>query len=70
MKLFAGLIDGSRKIVSRVVLKQVKVFGLVHQAEELYMEDMKKPFTHHDCWEICKGWVLFQHPPQERLDHV
>ncbi|RXH79253.1 hypothetical protein DVH24_040400 [Malus domestica] len=28
MKLFARLIDGSQKIVSRVVLKQVKVFGL------------------------------------------
>ncbi|RXH99530.1 hypothetical protein DVH24_021332 [Malus domestica] len=42
----------------------------VHQAEELYMEDMKKRFTHHGCWEICKGWVLFQHPPQERLDPI
>ncbi|RXI04191.1 hypothetical protein DVH24_038465 [Malus domestica] len=64
MKLFAGPIDGSRKIVSRVVLKQyyefyggttppnprnyyeISVFT-IHQAEELYTEDMKKPFTHH-----------------------
>ncbi|KAB2623272.1 hypothetical protein D8674_025500 [Pyrus ussuriensis x Pyrus communis] len=29
MKLFAGLINGSWKIVSRVVLKQLKVFGLI-----------------------------------------
>ncbi|TQD96607.1 hypothetical protein C1H46_017768 [Malus baccata] len=40
---------------------------VVRQAEELYMENMKKPFSHHGCWEICKGWVLFQDPPQERF---
>ncbi|KAB2595904.1 hypothetical protein D8674_031354 [Pyrus ussuriensis x Pyrus communis] len=83
MKLFARLIYGSRKIVSRVFLKQVKAFGLVRlkstmsttkaplhrtlkttnvvlhdgknifiqecQAEQLYMDDMKKPFTHQGC---------------------
>ncbi|KAB2622461.1 hypothetical protein D8674_024643 [Pyrus ussuriensis x Pyrus communis] len=33
------------------------------QAEQLYMDDMKKPFTYHGCWEICKGLVIFQDPP-------
>ncbi|KAB2614498.1 hypothetical protein D8674_037552 [Pyrus ussuriensis x Pyrus communis] len=37
------------------------------QAEELYMEDNSKPFSHHDCWKICKGWVLFEDPPQQRV---
>ncbi|KAB2614510.1 hypothetical protein D8674_040703 [Pyrus ussuriensis x Pyrus communis] len=37
------------------------------QAEELYMEHNSKPFSHHGCWEICKGWVLFEDPPQERV---
>ncbi|TQE03639.1 hypothetical protein C1H46_010770, partial [Malus baccata] len=36
------------------------------QAEQLYMDTMKKLFTHHS-WEICNGWVLFQDPPQERF---
>ncbi|KAB2617094.1 hypothetical protein D8674_012963 [Pyrus ussuriensis x Pyrus communis] len=31
------------------------------------MEDNSKPFSHHGCWEICKGKVLFQDPPQERF---
>ena len=31
------------------------------------MKDNSKPFSHHGCWEICKGWVLFQDPPQERF---
>ncbi|KAB2608626.1 hypothetical protein D8674_011794 [Pyrus ussuriensis x Pyrus communis] len=22
---------------------------------------------HHGCWEICKGWVLFEDPPQHRV---
>ncbi|CAN6686149.1 unnamed protein product [Malus baccata var. baccata] len=63
MKLFAGPIDGSRKIVSRVVLKQYYEFYggttplnprnyyeiSVFTTEELYTEDVKKPFTHHGC---------------------
>ncbi|KAM2000420.1 hypothetical protein ACFX16_007728 [Malus domestica] len=40
----------------------------VRQAEELYMEGISKPFQFHDCWEICKGWVLFEDPPQHRVD--
>ncbi|TQD98264.1 hypothetical protein C1H46_016085 [Malus baccata] len=40
----------------------------VRQAEELYMEDNSKPFSHHGCWEICKWWVLFEDPPQQRVD--
>ncbi|KAB2619011.1 hypothetical protein D8674_014880 [Pyrus ussuriensis x Pyrus communis] len=36
----------------------------VRQAEELYMESSSKPFQFHSCWEICKGWVLFEDPPQ------
>ncbi|TQE08889.1 hypothetical protein C1H46_005503 [Malus baccata] len=31
------------------------------------MEDNLKPFHHHGCWEICKGWVLFEDPPQHRV---
>ncbi|XP_068317045.1 uncharacterized protein [Pyrus communis] len=42
-------------------------YNEIHQAEELYMDDMKKPFSCHGCWKICKGWVLFQDPPQERF---
>ncbi|CAN6555046.1 unnamed protein product [Malus baccata var. baccata] len=38
--------------------------ALVRQAEELYMEGSSKPFKHCGCWEICKGWVLFEDPPQ------
>ncbi|KAB2603445.1 hypothetical protein D8674_004450 [Pyrus ussuriensis x Pyrus communis] len=34
------------------------------------MEDNSKPFSHHGCWEICKGWVLFQDLPQERFGHT
>ncbi|KAB2630712.1 hypothetical protein D8674_008231 [Pyrus ussuriensis x Pyrus communis] len=40
---------------------------VIHQAEELYMEDGSKPFQFHSCWEICKGWVLFKYPPQHRV---
>ncbi|TQD73006.1 hypothetical protein C1H46_041468, partial [Malus baccata] len=40
----------------------------VRQAEELYMEGSSKPFQFHGCWEICKGWVLFEDPPQHRVD--
>ncbi|KAB2598338.1 hypothetical protein D8674_001258 [Pyrus ussuriensis x Pyrus communis] len=36
----------------------------VRQAEELYMESSLKPFQFHSCWEICKGWVLFEDPPK------
>ncbi|XP_050108691.1 uncharacterized protein LOC126587643 [Malus sylvestris] len=36
----------------------------VRQTEELYMENSSKPFQFHSCWEICKGWVLFEDPPQ------
>ncbi|KAB2635236.1 hypothetical protein D8674_025770 [Pyrus ussuriensis x Pyrus communis] len=36
----------------------------VRQAEELYMDSSLKPFQFHSCWEICKGWVLFEDPPQ------
>ncbi|KAB2606574.1 hypothetical protein D8674_006291 [Pyrus ussuriensis x Pyrus communis] len=39
----------------------------VRQAEELYMEGSSKPFQHHGCWEICKGWVLFEDSPQHRV---
>ena len=28
------------------------------------MEGSSKPFQFHGCWEICKGWVLFEDPPQ------
>ncbi|KAB2600307.1 hypothetical protein D8674_010578 [Pyrus ussuriensis x Pyrus communis] len=28
------------------------------------MESSSKPFQFHSCWEICKGWVLFEDPPQ------
>ncbi|KAM2527197.1 hypothetical protein EV2_025917 [Malus domestica] len=38
----------------------------VHQVEELYMEGSLKLFQFHGCWEICKGWVLFDDPPQHR----
>ena len=31
------------------------------------MEDNSKPFSHHGCWEICKVWVLFEDPPQQRV---
>ncbi|XP_050142198.1 uncharacterized protein LOC126618150 [Malus sylvestris] len=30
------------------------------------MESSLKPFQFHSCWEICKGWVLFEDPPQHR----
>ncbi|KAB2621094.1 hypothetical protein D8674_037673 [Pyrus ussuriensis x Pyrus communis] len=23
----------------------------------------EKTLTYHGCWEICKGWVIFQDPP-------
>ncbi|KAB2626123.1 hypothetical protein D8674_017783 [Pyrus ussuriensis x Pyrus communis] len=36
----------------------------VREAEELYMESSLKPFQFHSCWEICKGWVLFEDPPK------
>ncbi|KAB2597395.1 hypothetical protein D8674_000315 [Pyrus ussuriensis x Pyrus communis] len=36
----------------------------VRQVEELYMESSSKPFKFHSCWKICKGWVLFEDPPQ------
>ncbi|KAB2606153.1 hypothetical protein D8674_005870 [Pyrus ussuriensis x Pyrus communis] len=39
----------------------------VCQAKELYMEGNSKPFRFHGCWEICKGWVLFEDPPQDRV---
>ncbi|TQD84287.1 hypothetical protein C1H46_030153 [Malus baccata] len=39
----------------------------VRQVKEFYMEDNSKPFSHHGCWEICKGWVLFEDPPQQRV---
>ncbi|KAB2631338.1 hypothetical protein D8674_008857 [Pyrus ussuriensis x Pyrus communis] len=38
----------------------------VCQAEELYMESSSKSFQFHNCWEICKGWVLFEDPPQHK----
>ncbi|KAB2595197.1 hypothetical protein D8674_030647 [Pyrus ussuriensis x Pyrus communis] len=31
------------------------------------MEGTLKPFQHHDCWEICKGWLLFEYSPQHRV---
>ena len=31
------------------------------------MEGSSKPFQFHGCWEICKGWVLFEDPPQHRV---
>ncbi|KAB2619108.1 hypothetical protein D8674_014977 [Pyrus ussuriensis x Pyrus communis] len=39
----------------------------VRQTEELYMKGSSKPFQFHGCWEICKGWVLFEDPPQHRV---
>ncbi|TQD85256.1 hypothetical protein C1H46_029175 [Malus baccata] len=42
----------------------------VRQVEELYMEGNSKPFQHHGCWEICKGWVLFEDPLQHRVGHL
>ena len=30
------------------------------------MDNSLKPFQFHSCWEICKGWVLFEDPPQHR----
>ncbi|KAB2595055.1 hypothetical protein D8674_030505 [Pyrus ussuriensis x Pyrus communis] len=36
----------------------------VRQVKELYMESNSKPFQFHSCWEICKGWVLFEDPPK------
>ena len=30
------------------------------------MEGSSKPFQFHGCWEICKGWVLFEDPPQHK----
>ncbi|KAB2613227.1 hypothetical protein D8674_035543 [Pyrus ussuriensis x Pyrus communis] len=44
----------------RGIVKQMTVC----QAEELYMESISKPFQFYSCWEICKGWVLFEDPPQ------
>ncbi|KAB2614357.1 hypothetical protein D8674_043031 [Pyrus ussuriensis x Pyrus communis] len=35
------------------------------KAEELYMESSSKPLQFHSCWEICKGWVLFEDPPKK-----
>ncbi|KAB2634516.1 hypothetical protein D8674_040414 [Pyrus ussuriensis x Pyrus communis] len=29
------------------------------------MESNSKSFQFHSCWEICKGWVLFEDPPHE-----
>ncbi|KAB2625748.1 hypothetical protein D8674_017408 [Pyrus ussuriensis x Pyrus communis] len=40
---------------------------LAAATEELYMKDGSKPFQFHSCWEICKGWVLFEDPPQHRV---
>ena len=31
------------------------------------MEGSSKPFQYHGCWEIFKGWVLFEDPPQHRV---
>ncbi|KAB2634525.1 hypothetical protein D8674_039976 [Pyrus ussuriensis x Pyrus communis] len=42
----------------------VNYYDEVRQAEELYMDSNSKPFQFHSCWEICKGWVLFEDPPQ------
>ncbi|KAB2634482.1 hypothetical protein D8674_038318 [Pyrus ussuriensis x Pyrus communis] len=39
----------------------------VCQAEELFLEDNSKLFNHHGCSEICKGWVLFEDPPKQRV---
>ncbi|TQD96307.1 hypothetical protein C1H46_018073 [Malus baccata] len=46
------------------------MLDMVHQAEELYMEDSSKSFHFHGCWEICKGWVLFDDPPQHIVGHT
>ena len=27
----------------------------------------RKPFNHLSSWEICKGWVLLEDPPQQRV---
>ncbi|TQD80212.1 hypothetical protein C1H46_034224 [Malus baccata] len=32
------------------------------------MEGSSKPFQFHGCWEICKGWVLFENPPQHGVN--
>ncbi|KAB2621972.1 hypothetical protein D8674_024154 [Pyrus ussuriensis x Pyrus communis] len=45
----------------------VNYYDEVRQAEELYMEGNSKPFQFHSCWEICKGWVLFEDPPQHKV---
>ncbi|KAB2611594.1 hypothetical protein D8674_019626 [Pyrus ussuriensis x Pyrus communis] len=44
----------------------VNYYDEIRQAEELYMEGSSKPIQFHGCWEICKGWVLFEDPPQHR----
>ncbi|KAB2628960.1 hypothetical protein D8674_033755 [Pyrus ussuriensis x Pyrus communis] len=31
------------------------------------MEGISKPFQFHGCWEIYKGWVLFEDTPQHRV---
>ncbi|TQE14309.1 hypothetical protein C1H46_000228 [Malus baccata] len=43
------------------------LYDEVRQVEQLYMDDMEIPFTHQGYWEICKGWVLFRDPPQEKF---
>ncbi|CAN6713893.1 unnamed protein product [Malus baccata var. baccata] len=47
-----------------------KYYDKVRQAEELYLEGSSKPFQFHGCWEICKGWVLFEDSPQHRVGHT
>ncbi|CAN6584905.1 unnamed protein product [Malus baccata var. baccata] len=61
MKFFARLTDGSRKIVSRVVLKQVKVFGLVRPKS--IMSSTKAPL--HQISEITR--VVLQDGKQHNL---
>ncbi|KAB2611439.1 hypothetical protein D8674_019471 [Pyrus ussuriensis x Pyrus communis] len=56
---------GSRRESRVNYYDEVNVFTRI--LYELYMEDNSKPFSHHGCWEICKGWVLFEDPPQERF---
>ncbi|KAB2635170.1 hypothetical protein D8674_025704 [Pyrus ussuriensis x Pyrus communis] len=34
------------------------------------MDNSLKPFQFYSCWEICKGWVLFEDPPQRAPTHV
>ncbi|XP_048436147.1 uncharacterized protein LOC125475458 [Pyrus x bretschneideri] len=54
-------------VAARRYESSANYYDEVRQTEELHMEGSSKPFQYHGCWEICKGWVLFEDPPQHRV---